>query len=261
MTHINAILIDDEEKSCQVLEWKLKEYCKNVTVLKSCYSGREGIEAIQLLKPDLIFLDIQMPDMSGFDMLKYFDAPDFKIIFVTAHDEYALKAFKFSAVDFLLKPVESTDLVEAVSKVEKDLKRNINSEHLNLLINTFERLKAHENIKKIALPTMNEIVILNLDEIVYCEGDSNYTNVYLTDNSKICLSKTLKLLEQFLPEEFYFRIHNTHIINMNHIVKIIRKDNGYVLMDNGKELAIARSRKDDFFKKLNLLRDSPTGAM
>jgi two-component system LytT family response regulator len=251
---MNAILIDDEEKSCQVLEWKLKEYCKNVTLLKVCYSGQEGIDAINQLKPDLIFLDIQMPGMSGFEMLSQFKSPDFKIVFVTAHDEYALKAFKYSATDFLLKPVESTDLIAAVEKAGREFDKNFNKNQLNLLINTFEKLKAHENIKKIALPTLNEIVILDLDEIVYCEGDSNYTNVFLTNGTKMCLSKTLKLLEQFLPEEHYFRIHNTHIINLNRIVKITRRDNGYVLMDNGKEFGIARSRKDEFYQKLNLLK-------
>ena len=117
------------------------------------------------------------------------------------------------------------------------------------------QIKSNPSIKKIALPTLDEIVILNMDDIIYCEGDSNYTNVFLGDGTKLCLAKTLKVLEEFLPEDSYFRIHNTHIVNLNRIVRILRRDSGYITMDNGKELAISRSRREDFFKKINLLKE------
>jgi two-component system LytT family response regulator len=117
------------------------------------------------------------------------------------------------------------------------------------------QLTPYPSAKKIALPTLNEIVVLNPDDIIYCEGDSNYTNLFLSDGTKLCLAKTLKVLEDFLPEDSYFRIHNTHIVNLNRIVRILRRDSGYITMDNGKELAISRSRRDDFFKKINLLRE------
>ncbi|GHN02946.1 DNA-binding response regulator [Cytophagales bacterium WSM2-2] len=248
---LTSLIIDDEEISCDALEWQLKKYCPEVEVVQKCSDPLNAESTIKQANPNIVFLDIEMPGMSGLDLLSKFTKPNFHVIFVTAHDKFALKAFKYSAVDYLLKPVESQDLIEAVNKV-KDKGIGENGE-LNLLLSALKEMNSEKGSKRIALPTSNEIAIVNIDDIIYCEGDGNYTSIIMHDGSKIVLSKTLKLLEDFLDERVFFRIHNAYLININHIKKVNRREGGALIMDNGAELPMSRYKKQEFFERFDYL--------
>jgi two-component system LytT family response regulator len=248
---LSAAIIDDEEISCDALEWQLKTYCPEVKILFKCSNPLMAQDLIKQHQPDIVFLDIEMPGLTGLDLLNKFQEPFFHVIFVTAHDKFALKAFKFSAVDYLLKPVESDDLIEAVHKAKNRSKND--PPQLNVLLRMIQELKPNQELKRVALPTANEIIIVNINDIVYCEGDGNYTNVIMADASKIVLSKTLKLLEDFLDDRVFFRIHNAYLININHIRKVNRKEGGSIIMDNAADLPMSRYRRQEFFEKFNYL--------
>jgi len=251
VTNISAAIIDDEEISCDALEWQLKTYCPEIKILFKCSDPFKADQLISQHSPEIVFLDIEMPGLTGLELLDKFPDPLFHVIFVTAHDKFALKAFKFSAVDYLLKPVESQDLIEAVTKA-KD-RTSHDPPQLNVLLRMVQELKPNQEPKRVALPTANEIVIVGVDEIVYCEGDGNYTKVILTNGSRIVLSKTLKLLEDFLDERVFFRIHNAYLININHIRKVNRRDGGSIIMDNNADLPMSRYRRQEFFERFNYL--------
>jgi len=248
---LTCLIIDDEEISCDALEWQLKNFCPEIEIIHKCSDPLNAEATIGRLNPNIVFLDIEMPGMSGLELLSKFPTPTFNVIFVTAHDKFALKAFKFSAVDYLLKPVESQDLIDAVNKA-KTKTANSNGD-LNLLMRAIKEINSEKDIKRIALPTSNEISIVNIDDIIYCEGDGNYTSIMMTDGSKIVLSKTLKLLEEFLDERAFFRIHNAYLINISHIKKVNRREGGALVMDNGAELPMSRYKKQEFFELFDYL--------
>lgn len=249
MKKIRTIIIDDELSCTETLTMELEMFCPQVEVIATCNSASDGLKEITAQSPDLVFLDIEMPWMNGFELLQQINQINFEVIFVTAYDQFALKAFKFSAVDFLLKPVKKADLIAAVSKVEDRLQKNLTTEHIEALLSNMQFL--HHEINSIAVPTQEGIEFIPVDDIIYCSADNNYTFIHKQEGSPLLLSKSLKQIESMLSAYPFVRIHQSHLINMKHIRKYIRGSGGYVIMSNGQQLAVARARKDDIINWMN----------
>lgn len=242
---IKAIIIDDEKNALEVLEMQLSQFCNEVSILASCNSGKEGIKAIKEYQPDLVFLDIEMPHVNGFDVLNQTKNFHYKVIFTTAYDQFAIKAFKFSAIDYLLKPIDIIDLQNAIEKVKKDSSFYNIDDKIKLLLEQYQTTK---NKQKVALPIGNMLEFFDVDEIIRIESDSNYAHIFLANQKKITLSKTLKEVEENIKGEPFFRVHQSHLINTNQIVKAVKGENAYVVMKDGTTISISRNRKDDFFE-------------
>lgn len=243
---IRCILIDDESNSLEMMEWLLKTYCPQVKVEAMCNSAESGIEAINKYKPDLVFLDIEMPHMNGFDMLEKFDKLFFDVVFCTAYDQFAIKAFKYSALNYLLKPVDPDDLKETIRRIEE--KKVIPSrEQLELLMQGIRNTQK-PTVSRIALTTGEGLLFVTTSDILYCTADSNYTSVVLKGGKKILVSKVLKDIDEALQGPDFFRIHNSYLINLNHISKYVRGDGGYVVMADGVTVSISRSKRQEFME-------------
>jgi len=242
---IRCVLIDDESNSLEMMEWLLKTYCPQVTIEAMCNSAEKGIESIHKYKPDVVFLDIEMPHMNGFDMLEHFDKLFFDVVFTTAYDQFAIKAFRYSALNYLLKPVDPEDLQETIRRLEE--KKSVPSkEQLDLLLQSVQQMKP--TTQRIALTTNDGMIFVSTQDIVYCEAESNYTSIILANGKKTMVSKVLKDIDEALAGPDFFRIHNSFLINLNHIKKFVRGEGGYVVMDNDVTISISRSRRQEFME-------------
>ncbi len=243
---IKAILIDDEAKARQGLRLVLEKYCPEVEILALCESPEIGLEKIKLLQPELVFLDVQMPKMSGFDLLGRIPEINFEVIFVTAYDRYAIKAIKFSALDYLLKPIDVDELMAAVHKISIQ-KQDKSLQYKSL----FNNVKSDtEKLWRLAIPSDNEIIMQPVDEIIYCKADSSYTTLFLANDKKITVAKTLKEFENILPETDFCRIHHSTLVNLAHVVKYVKGEGGYVIISNDQHLNVSRRKKDSFLQQL-----------
>lgn len=239
---IKAIIIDDEERARNTLSSFVNDFCEGIEIIDSCTNVPEGVLSINRHHPDLVFLDIEMPEYSGLDLISFFREVDFEIIFVTAYSEYAIKAFEVSAIDYLLKPIDIDQLKNAVEKVKtKKLKTNM-QQRLELLKDTYQ----HEEIRKIALPMNDGLLFVEVAEIILIEAEGAYSNIFLKNGSKILVSKKLKFFEELLQSrKFIYRPHRSFLINLNHIKKYLKGD-GAIVMDNTFTVAIARDKKAEF---------------
>ncbi|MCI4669508.1 MAG: LytTR family DNA-binding domain-containing protein [Bacteroidia bacterium] len=245
---IKALIIDDEEDARESLRLSLEKFCKEVEILSLCDGPHEGLAKLSELKPDLVFLDIQMPSMSGFDLLEQVGEPDFQVIFVTAHDKYAIKAIRFSALDYLLKPVDIEELVKAVQRAIQKME----GKHTSAYKNLFHNLKNRMGTKgRLAVPTLEGMAFINVSEIIFCEAEGSYTTVYLSQATPMLVSRSLKDFEQMLDPSNYCRVHHSSLINLNHVKKYIKGDGGYVIMDNGSKVDISRRRKEEFMRLIS----------
>jgi two-component system LytT family response regulator len=244
---LKTIIIDDELKSRESLRILIEDFCEGVEVLALCQNVNEGIAAIEKYKPDVIFLDIQMQRETGFDLLNKIKEIDFEVIFTTAYSEYAIKAFKFSAIDYLLKPIDIGDLKAALLKVEKKVGNTI----ANRLKQMMDNLKGGsvENFK-LALPTSEGLLFIKTNDILYCEASSNYTQIVMADGKKHVVSRTLKEYEDLLSENNFFRIHHSYLINLNMVKKYVRGEGGYVVMNNDTSLDVSKRKKDAFLERI-----------
>lgn len=248
---IRAIIIDDEHYGRQSLQRSLEQYCPQVEVVAVCESPEEGIEAIKGRKPDLIFLDVQMPNMSGFDVLEKLSPIDFEVIFVTSYDKYAIKAIKFSALDYLLKPLDVDDLVHAVQRAKERMKNTGSKNRYQSVLNNIHYKTG--KIEKLAIPTLEGIDFFKTDDIIYCNAEGSYTTLYLIDRQKKLISKNLKEFEDLLTGSGFCRVHNSFLVNMAHIKKYFKGDGGYVILTDDHHVNISRRRKDAFLNMLNKL--------
>lgn len=245
---LTAIIIDDETSSRNSLRQKLTNHCPDVIIIGECENGEEGVKILTDKLPDLIFLDVEMPRMNGFTMLQQIKNKNFEVIFITAYDHYAIKAIKFSALDYLVKPVEVEDLKEAVNKAAAKRKVSFVNDRLNLLLHNFLLdKKVHQ---RIAIPSMDGLQFIQIDDIIYLEAQSNYTCFYLLNNRKITVTKTLKEYEELLPSSVFIRIHHSYIINKSLVDKYIKGDGGQVVMKNGVVLDVARRKKEEFIRAI-----------
>jgi len=246
---IRALLVDDEKHCLETLTWQLGKFCPEVDIAASCESAEKALDILEGQKIDLVFLDIEMPRMNGFELLQQLKTIPFEVIFTTAYDMFAVKAFKFSALDYLLKPIDRDELVNAVAKVREKTKQSIRPEQLDILFqNLYGRRQPSQ---KIALPTMNGLEFVPANDIIHCQSEGNYTHIYLQDNTKYLICRTLKETEELLSGHNFFRVHHSHTINLNHIKKYVKGDGGYVIMSNNASINVSRSRKEELLKNFN----------
>jgi two-component system, LytTR family, response regulator len=241
---LRTVIIDDEINGRNILKSFIAKYCSGISIIGEAESVKSGFELIEEVEPDLIFLDIQMQDGTGFDLLEKFKLRKFKTIFVTSFDNYAIKAFKFSAVDYILKPVDPDNLVEAVNRVKELNSGNQFQEKIDVLISNINSLE------KIGLPAADGIRFVKIHDIIRCESDNNYTLFYLKNKEKILISKTLKDFETLLSGSQFFRIHKSHLINLRYIDKYVPGEGGYVIMEDGSHADVSRRKKEGLLKLL-----------
>ncbi len=238
---MNCIIIDDEKHCIKTLTNLLETHFSQVNIVASCLDSTQAYDLIQFHKPDFIFLDIEMPLLNGFDLLSKFEDLFFDVIFTTAYDSYAIKAIKFSALDYLLKPISTDDLAAAIEKIHKK-QSTISKAQLQMASAVHNR----QLPGVIALPTTEGLTFAAVDDIVFCTADGSYTKMHMTDNTEILLSKTLGDVDELLGEYHFFRIHNSTLVNLQQVKKYIRGEGGEVIMSNGQNLQLARTRKADF---------------
>lgn len=240
---MKAVIVDDIKESRINLLADLRDYCPDVEVIGEADGVVSALKLLKQQTPDLVFLDIQLLDGSGFDILELLPKVDFKVIFTTASDAFAIKAFKFSAIDYLLKPIDPDELMHAVKQAKHQ--QAIEKSQLEVLMSG---LKKNETTKRLALHTTERVHLVEVTDIVHCVASDNYTQFVLKDGSKILVSKTLKSFETLLQEEGFFRVHQSHLINIKHIKTLIKRDGGFVLMANGDEIPIASRKRAEIFK-------------
>lgn len=248
MKNYSYIIIDDEHHSRNALSKKLTMIDYNLNELQICTNAAEGIEAIEKYKPDIVFLDIEMPDLTGLEMLHKIPFRNFQLIFTTAYNQYAIDAINLSALSYLLKPIGLEDLKNAVTKAITKIDEHVNQLQINNLVSLLNQNRASQ---KLVVHILNGIELLSLDKIEYLVADGNYTYIHTMDEKPLLSSKTLKEYEEMLPENLFYRIHNGHIINLNCVKRIIKGDGYQVELLNGVKLDVARRRKDDFWEKIN----------
>ena len=237
---IKAVIVDDEKHSVATLAWKIENFCPDVELMAQFTDSVEALGFIKENKPELLFLDIEMPRLNGFELLEELEDPDVKVIFITAYDEFGIKAVKANALDYLLKPVQNQELKAAIDKY-KELRST------NTAANSNEAMKTG----KIALATKESIEFVEPDDIICCSSDSNYTMIYLAGNRKKLISKTLKEVEQWLSSYGFFRSHNSHLVNLKHIREYVRSEGGYLVLTDYIKAPVSRSRKDEL---LNIIQ-------
>lgn len=251
MDKLKAILVDDEQDSRQILSNYLSKYCPDINLLAECKNIQEGLLAIQQHNPDLVFLDIEMPYGTGFDLLEQIEHITFETVFVTAYDNYAIQALNMSAAYYLLKPIDIDELVSAVDKIKAERADNNDSFHVQVLLDNIK--EENNRPKKIMLPTFEGFEIVPIDQIIYCEADDNFTRFHLKEGKPLLISKTLKHFEQMLPRTKFIRIHRSSLINTDYVVRYTKGKGGYVTMENNVELEVSPKKKSDF---LDIFRTS-----
>jgi len=245
---INVILIDDEENCLSSLEILLTEYCPEVQIMDKCQSVKSGLTAIAQHPPDLIFLDIEMPVLNGFDLLEQIKNLPVAVIFTTAYQHYAIKAIRYSALDYLLKPIDYKELIQAVHRYENE-KSKPNIEQFQFLI---DKLSQKENTtKKLAIPNLEGFKLVSIDDIISCEADDNYTHIILRNKVKITACRTLKDIQHLLEDyKLFIRVHNSFLINIDEVSQYVRGEGGYVIMSDGSHINVSRNKKDTLLKYL-----------
>ena len=243
---INAILIDDEMHCIKTLSMLLQEYCPDVQVMDKCPEAATGLQAIEKYKPDLVFLDIEMPHMNGFEMLEQFSQINFAVIFTTGYDQYAIKAIHCSALDYLLKPIEPRELINAVRKVTEQRYLPL-AEQFQMLL---KQINSKSNsFNKIAVPTAEGFELIPADQVLYFEANDNYTHLFQKNKNKIIACRTLKEMEEQIQDfTFFVRVHHSYMVNLNEVTKYVRGEGGYLVMSDGSTVNVSRSRKDSLLK-------------
>lgn len=248
---IKAIIIDDETRARSLLTKMLKEYCTDMEVVADCEDLPNGVKAIRKHKPDLVFLDIEMPGHSGLELLDFFDENEinFSIIFITAYNSYAIQAFKLSAVDYLLKPVEPGDLENAVERYKRR-----NTRDKNNIVTLKENLK-EDGLDKIAVPDSNSIKFLKLDDILFFKADNTYTEIFFLDNNKLVISRTLKNIEDTLAgSSQFFRCHKSYIVNMKYLTDYVKSDGGYLVIRGNHSIPVSPDKVQDLLNQVSFVK-------
>lgn len=243
---INTVLIDDESDSIAILEKMLAKHCDNVSVIGTANSVEEGVKTINELKPDLIFLDISMPDGDGFDVLDQTKDKNFEVIFITAFNDYALKAFEFSALHYLLKPISKQDLTDAVARYKSIKEDELFSDKVKVLNDNLTG-KQH----RIILPEADGFSIIELDDIIYCESFNSYTTFYTKNGKQAIVAKSINNYEEILSDLQFVRIHRSYIINIQYLKKYVKGRGGYVILEDGTNIDVSEGKKRDFMNKLS----------
>jgi two-component system LytT family response regulator len=243
---IKAIIIDDEFNAIKNLKWEIENFCSDIEVCDTFTNPIEAISAINYLKPDCVFLDIEMPEMDGFQLLNQLSFRDFDLIITTAYDNYAIRAFREHAIDYLLKPVDSEDLLETISRVRQKQKENSLGEEVKKII---EKFTSNSQPKRLALPVVGKTIFVDMEDIIYCKSDGNYTEIHLINDQKEMLSKKLKHVEAQTDSSF-FRTHNSYLVNINYVKEFVKNEGLYLVLKNGQTIPVSRAKKTDLLKLL-----------
>jgi two-component system LytT family response regulator len=246
---ISCIIIDDEKRAIETFRRIVSRYLSDrLEVVAEAASVKEGVRAILEFRPDMVFLDIEMPGENGFKLFDYFDEMRFEVVFLTAFKSYAIDAIKYAAFDYLLKPLDPAELQEVAGKYEKKSKGLQSKDRVHALM---ANLQAGSSIQgKVALPTPGGFRMENINNIVYCEADENYSNIYTSNGETVLVSRTLKMVEELLPSDFFFRIHKSYLVNLNYVKEYNRSEGHKILLENGVELEVASRRHDELLKTL-----------
>ena len=243
---LEAVIVDDEIKALKSLAWELTNFSEEITVSASFTNPFEALTYLEKNTPDCLFLDIEMPTMDGFQFIQKLTNKNFPVVITTAYNQYAIKALKNEAIDYLLKPIDTDDLKETIVKIKKFNAKNFTAEKLEQILLNFN---ANLTNKKITLNTDGKLLFLESDEILYAESDGNYSTIFLVDGQKIVLTKKLKEVNTLLPQDSFFRIHNSYIINLNKIKEFLKTD-GYVVLKSNHKIPVSRQKKSDFLDLL-----------
>lgn len=246
---IDAIIIDDEEHCIQRLSKLLSGHCADLVAVRAhCNTVQEGIKRINEIKPSLVFLDVMLNNETGFDLLRQIPEVNFEVIFITAHDKYAIEAFRFSALDYLLKPVDPDELEAAINKLRKKVSASETAQKLDTL---FKNLSAQQHMqKRIAVAGISGTDFIQIGDIMRCQSEGNYTVIFLKDNRKITVARTLKEFEDLLCEYDFFRVHNSHIVNLAFVKTYSKGKSGSLIMTDDTEIEVATRRREEFMKKM-----------
>ena len=244
---LKSILVDDEPRGLSSLQKLLELNCADVEITALCSNVDDAIEKIQSLNPDLVFLDISMPVKNGFDLLKEFKDASFEVIFVTAHNEFMIEAFHFSAVDYILKPVDFELLKDAVKRAKKRITEKVGSKNIETFLHNAQ-LKHSQYRMKLCIPSLKGFQVIELDDILYAESSGNYTNLYLAGRQMICTSKSMHEYEELLEDAGFARIHKSVLVNLLQVKEYIRGEGGYLVMSDGTSVNVSRSRKEALLK-------------
>lgn len=243
---IKTIIIDDENKARETIQNMLKAYCPEIEVIGTAGSVKEGKKLLSDKKPELVFLDIKMGDGTGFDLLRKLGKVDFFIIFVTAFEEFAIRAIKFSALDYILKPIDPDELIAAVEKAQEIIAKDSMELRLDALYDNLDMFAT--NSKKIVLKTTGSVHLVNLKDIVRCESEKNYTHFFTIEDEKITVSKTLKEFNDLLNDYSFYRVHQSHLVNLEHVKRYEKQDGGFLIMDDNSSVPVSFRRKEDLMK-------------
>ena len=249
MTSVRTILVDDEPRGLNSMQRLLELNCPEVEIVATCSNVDDAIEKISEQSPDLIFLDIAMPVKNGFDLLKEFSEPAFEIIFVTAHNNFMIEAFHFSAVDYLLKPVDDELLVEAVRRAKKRIAEKAGSKNIETFLHNVQQRNSVKDMK-LCIPSLKGFQVVELGEVLYAEAAGNYTNFYFITQHFICTSKPIHEYEELLHDAGFVRIHKSYLVNLLHVKEYLKGEGGSVILSNKTELEVARRKKDNFISRM-----------
>jgi two-component system, LytTR family, response regulator len=249
---IKTILVDDEPRGLSALKRLLELYCPDVRIIGEYSDTSTAILQIQLLEPELVFLDIAMPDRNGFDLLNELSPVRFEIIFVTAHNDYTIQAFKYSAVDYLLKPVEEDLLIEAVRRAAQRITSKASANQIETFLYNLRKLQTPAEMK-LCIPDMKGFRVIDLNDIIYCESESSYTIFHLQTGQPITASKSIMEYELLLEQNGFCRIHKSFLVNLRHIREYIRGEGGSVMLTNDKTIEVSRRKKEVFIAKMKEL--------
>ena len=248
---IRTIIIDDEQLAIESLQWEVENFCEDLKIIDTFTNPKEAISGINYLKPDLVLLDIEMPEIDGFQLLQLLDYKNFDLIITTAYNQYAIQAFKANAIDYLLKPIDPSDLTKSIERVK--MRQGNNTANKNIETILTELVKKNETIQqKIAIPVNNKILFVNAQDIIYCKSDGSYTHLFLKNNKDYIVSKSIKHFEEILPETHFARIHKSYIINIDEIVGMSKQGGGDVILSNEIEVPISRTYKQKLLDILNV---------
>ena len=247
---ISALIVEDEERNARVLKNLIEEYCHGIKLIGSCNTVKSALVDIPKLQPELVFMDVMLSDGNAFDILSQLKERNFEIIFTTAHDEFAIKAIKFSALDYIVKPVGIEELKEAVKKIGKKSFEQLEAQRYDVLL---QNIKSNTGkLQRIAVPTLEGHSFIDIKDIVRFEADGSYTNIYLVSKEKILVSRPIKEYDTLLTPEGFFRIHHSHLINLSCVTKYVKGSGGYVIMIDGSSVEVALRRKEEFLKAIHV---------
>ena len=249
---LTAIIVDDEESSRETLSKMLNKYCPDVQLMAKAENADEAFELIEEHKPDLVFLDVEMPHATGFDLLERFTKIDFNVVFTTAYDQYAINAIKFNALDYLMKPINIKELIAAVNKVLKDKSENpLASDQIKSLIGQINQAKVRN--EKVGISTKAGVEFIAIEDVIRCEADGNYTKIFFHNSKPVLATGKIKTFESLLAEHKFVRVHNSHLININYLEQYIRGEGGLAIMSDGSQVPISRRKKEEFLGHLYII--------